>query len=1163
MLNKKQRNRAISAVLTAAILLLALAPVITAFADNGTISIGSEEDFIKFAASCKRDTWSQGKTVYLNSDLDFSDKEFKPIPTFGGVFRGNGHIISGVNISSKGSALGVFRYIQKGGTVENIIVKGQIKPDGTKSKVGGIVGENSGVVKNCSFNGSVAGETDIGGICGYLTESGVLSGCSAEGDVTGISYTGGICGENFGLIENCDNRCGVNTTDNEPSKSIQDLDIDIEDLRTTENIDVGTDTGGVCGFSKGRIIKCINYGSVGYMSVGYNTGGICGRQSGFIQGCENYGTINGRKDIGGIVGQAEPYILLEYTEDVLHKLDGVLSDIQDIVDESDLLSGDSVEKSLNSIDDNMTLVNTSAENLAKDAEKYADDIAGEANRLSDELSTALKNSSDALDSVAAGTDKIADSCQSFTEAGEQLKLVADMLKAAADAADGTGSSLSDAATYLERASKRISDSLAYMEECISGIREGSNKLKTALDALKKALEDKKNREEEAKNTADAAAELQNSMAGIGDAINQISVALEEISKGGLTDTALKSKIDEIAARLKNLSETFTAVSSALRDVTDAFLLMAEGFDIQSAENALRNLSKGFDFMGKAFSAMRSAVRELNKAADELDGISDTAKNAIDALNKGISTMEEGIDFLTDGVEKLSKEVKRLADEEAFKLPSAEEALDKNIDDLSGNINGLKDEFSKLRDVLRNKKNDTSDRIDKLSDRLKELSDILSDSYNKRVDADEDGFVEDISDKDTAGDTRGKIESSYNSGSVFGDVCAGGIVGAMAIEYDFDPEDDVKNEGGKTLEFTYKTKCVIRRCANRGAVTSKKNHSGGVAGRMDIGSVISCENYGPVSSDDGDCVGGIAGESKTVIRNSAVKCSLEGNNYIGGTAGKAEEVSGCYTLVSVPRFEEAAGTIAGSADRTKIKNNFFVSEVLGGIDDISYTASAEETDIDNFVRYVKRGFGTDVEFALTFVADDNVIATVPFKYKDSISPEAIPKVPEKDGYYGRWSYYDYSMALFDATINAEYYRDLDLITSGLKREDGKSVILICGAFDDNSKVEAVKYDAVPDKLKNKRITDSYSVKIDGSYTEKYKVRYLPLGKSQDIYVEYPDHIEKVKTSKFGSYLELETTDSSFNIFEVKKSYAGCIAVGIIAAVLIALAVFFLLRRRKRK
>ena len=52
------------------------------------IHIYSADDLVQLSKSCKLDTYSQGKTVYLDNDVDLSGSDFVPIPTFGGMFEG-------------------------------------------------------------------------------------------------------------------------------------------------------------------------------------------------------------------------------------------------------------------------------------------------------------------------------------------------------------------------------------------------------------------------------------------------------------------------------------------------------------------------------------------------------------------------------------------------------------------------------------------------------------------------------------------------------------------------------------------------------------------------------------------------------------------------------------------------------------------------------------------------------------------------------------------------------------------------------------------------------------------------------------------------------------------------------------------------------------------
>ena len=84
------------------------------------IHIYSADDFVQLSKSCKLDTYSQGKTVYLDSDVDLSGSKFVPIPTFGGTFEGQGHTVSGLELSGDASHMGLFRYVQAVGTVRDL-----------------------------------------------------------------------------------------------------------------------------------------------------------------------------------------------------------------------------------------------------------------------------------------------------------------------------------------------------------------------------------------------------------------------------------------------------------------------------------------------------------------------------------------------------------------------------------------------------------------------------------------------------------------------------------------------------------------------------------------------------------------------------------------------------------------------------------------------------------------------------------------------------------------------------------------------------------------------------------------------------------------------------------------------------------------------------------
>ena len=292
--------------------------------EESTVTISNVADLQRFGKNCALDTWSQGKTVTLTADLDLSGVDFTPIPTFGGTFLGQGHTISGLCLTSAGSTQGLFRYIQPGGLVRDLTVKGTVAPGGTRSTVGGIVGNNAGTLQSCAFHGVVQGDATVGGIAGYNSITGEITGCSVSGSVSGKNITGGIAGRNLGLLLKCESSAGVNLTRKETNVDLMDADAAAileeqaaADDETYHLLDGCFDTGGIVGYSSGVVQSCVNRGTVGYPHVGYNTGGIAGRQDGYLSGCINSGTVYGRKDVGGIVGQAEPYVLVDPGRDTL------------------------------------------------------------------------------------------------------------------------------------------------------------------------------------------------------------------------------------------------------------------------------------------------------------------------------------------------------------------------------------------------------------------------------------------------------------------------------------------------------------------------------------------------------------------------------------------------------------------------------------------------------------------------------------------------------------------------------------------------------------------------------------------------------------------------------------------------------------------------------
>ena len=183
----------------------------------------------------------------LTKDVD-GLRDWTPIQQYGGTFDGAQHTISGIYcVSDTIEEAGIFQNTIDNAIVENIGVLDSYYCLKKGYNVGGIVGFNSGIIRNCYNEGMVSSlynnDNYLGGICG-MNGGGTITGCYNKGKVANSVW--------------------------------------------------GTRAGGICGRSTNKILNCYNTGSV---TGGYMVGGICGSNassttSGRIENCYNIGTIN-------------------------------------------------------------------------------------------------------------------------------------------------------------------------------------------------------------------------------------------------------------------------------------------------------------------------------------------------------------------------------------------------------------------------------------------------------------------------------------------------------------------------------------------------------------------------------------------------------------------------------------------------------------------------------------------------------------------------------------------------------------------------------------------------------------------------------------------------------------------------------------------------------
>ncbi|MGM9567324.1 MAG: hypothetical protein ACI3W6_04005, partial [Clostridia bacterium] len=318
--------------------------------------INNAEDLKAFAESVNHSGMDySGVTVNLRSDIVWvNSAEWTPIKKFNGTFNGNGHTIADFGKP-------FFRFIGKTGTVSGLHMKGDINADGNVGSVammnlgtiaectfdgkiesadlqststmdtgcGGIVGINTGIVKNCSTaQGSSVSRTGsmVGGIVGLnLTMNDSLNGagifgCTNRADVRCVSGEGPLCGSAAGIA-------GAHLVYVD-AKDIPALGSQVKDCVNYGSVECGGSVAsGIIGIaSDAKIEGCTNYGNITQNVMGLWSAGIVGSMDQrmsyklvtdksnliYVKSCVNHGTIKGLTRVGGIIGGDEPFSGINY-----------------------------------------------------------------------------------------------------------------------------------------------------------------------------------------------------------------------------------------------------------------------------------------------------------------------------------------------------------------------------------------------------------------------------------------------------------------------------------------------------------------------------------------------------------------------------------------------------------------------------------------------------------------------------------------------------------------------------------------------------------------------------------------------------------------------------------------------------------------------------------
>ncbi len=999
--------------------------------------ISTAEELIALSEGSGDDSLTLGKTYVLTNDIDLSGKKMVPVQVFGGVFDGKGHTVKGFSYSGRQSGVGLFRTVIKGGEVRNLNLEVNMQPTEDMKNVGGIVGINYGLIKNCTVRGYILGIEAAGGIAGRNMKSGTIDSCVNVAEVHAMRRTGGIAGYNEGNIRLCENRGEINAISDTAweikDKRIKKQDVNGEEAEEAEqnieklipdNMDLLYDdlkdalkkdqevhyTGGIAGVNSGEIEKCENHAKVGYRHLGYKTGGIVGYERGLIDSCKNTGIVSGRKNVGGIAGQLEPMIKDDFSEDSF-----------------------------------------------KRAQDEADQLVGKITVLQD----SVKGKDD---DIQEKTDRIRDDADSLR-----------------------------GSIYGYRDYYRIKD-----DDMEQKMRSHTSEIRSIVNGMDVNM-----------NTAE-----------MNDALKGLKNDLDDIDK--LMEGAEKAASNGVAVDMTGYISSVMKLSHSMDQEIDTLL-------------------KGAQKAGKEYNGLKNSASSLRSSSNSFDdflrGTYDSYKSDIrgtdDDLTARIDSIASNMDELSDSLKKADGVIRDQMD-----------GITASIGELSESINSGLDEAREEIDSLRNNKS-------------------INDLYD------------DVSDKEDLSPGRGKITICFNEGDIISDINGGGIAGM--VDSDLDIQSDLERESSGDVSLIHnKTKtAVIAGCRNSGAVTVKNDCAGGIAGSMDTGAVESSENFGPVSTTDGDYAGGIAGSSSFTIRDSFSMASVSGNRYVGGIAGYGRNLINNRALATISEgVREKYGAIAGdvNTEDSTVSGNIFVDESLGAINALTFENEAKAVSYEEF----KDLPGVPVEarmMKVTFISSGEVVKTLTVPYGGSVPEEEYPLLQSRDNKFGVWETKDLSDVRQNTIVNALYVPYATTIAS----RESFPVLLITGLFHNDAWVSYEKEEEVDRKAALPEgfngILGKYGFQIMTEFKgpdEKVDLRLLAddYDKRDCAAVRNDDGSFRVlETSRDGRYMVFPyTPDNGSGEFYILKAAPDrkmeIITGAVVLLVLILLLIFFVKKERKR-
>ena len=694
----------------------------------------------------------------------------------------------------------------------------------------------------------------------------------------------------------------------------------------------------------------------------------------------------------------------------------------------------------------------------------------------------------------------------------------------------------------------------------------------------------------------------------GDSLISLSDRIEDFHRDfGNEDDITQSHIDTIRATSDELRQLIKDYKEYYRCKDDSVEK-----EIHAKVDRIREIGDSIE-LRKYDRETKEALQTFIDNSDEIRRLINASREARDAgVNADMTyflekirdiavTDTEAVDTLIGRAIRVSKDVKR-TDKRLEELRDASNDLDDYLrgciddykhdlritsDDIQSRTDRMADEMDILSEGLKDSDSAIRKDIDSIVSSLNSLNDDISDSY-KEVQSelqrlydtdDKKDIFDDISDDPDPDLRKGVLLSSINEGEIEGDINCGGIVGIISEDFDIRSDFEVVSEGQISLNYDRYEKATVLKCRNTGDVTVRNDCAGGIAGRADLGAVISSDNFGRIESLEGSYAGGIAGRSAHMIRDCHSRCEAVSEKYAGGIAGLAHSMVGNICLSAVDPSLGFHGAVAGDTDnadleqkdRGTVSGNIFVYRGLGAINGVTDRDEARSVDYDELLNIegLSGDFGT---MTVVFKDEGKTVKRLFVPYGGCVSEDDYPEIKgNPDGQFGYWEDKGLNAVWQNETVNAVY---VDYVTSVASDGSEKPGMIVNGRFYDGTDLYYSEEDRDQEVPEGNRLYKAISFEIRNPYGVPdnlfYTVRYRAKGNDAE---------DSILIKEEGKYITLESRrDGEYIVFEVKKegtfylahtrrervrSIAVIAAISAVSVTVLVLVISALLRKRKEK